>query len=247
MDPTDHQLLAAVRVARAVDITGNTAEDLYATYALVLTQGEHRREALLQGEQLLAELGILHMGDGRSVKGSPRLTVLAKLQDSEAVAYLRRLLARRIDEDVRAAVGFAGEVAVVTACRAELRGFDRPDLAEAVQQVSLLDDSLGYDIRAPRIDDDMRLLEVKTSASPLSSLFEFFLTRNEYEVGRHRADSWSLVACSRDESANDTQILGWCRVDALRPYLPDDRNGRWTEARVRVPRTIFFEGIPSAV
>lgn len=247
MEPTDHQLGAAVRVARVIDETGNAVEDARATYRLVLSQGEHRADDLVTGESVLGMVGLVRLTPEGRVLPTPTLSVLAALPDNDAVAYLRRMLARRTDDAARTETGLAGELAVVDACRNELVSFGRPDLAHGVQQVSVLDNSLGYDVLAPSLTGPNRWLEVKTSRSAVGSVFDFFLSRNEYEVGRHDPSAWALVACVWPSSDHHADILGWCRAEALRPYLPDDRNGRWTEALVRLPRAALFDGCPAAV
>jgi hypothetical protein len=64
----------------------------------------------------------------------------------------------------------------------------------------------------------------------------FFLSRNEYEVGRRNPDQWALVACTFGAAGVDSvDIVGWCRAITIQPYLPDDCGGRWTEALVRLP------------
>lgn len=247
MEPTDHQLLAAVRVVRILDEAGNTQEAARRTFPLVISQGEHRTDDLLGGESILVTAGLIRAeSDGRIVP-TPMLAVLANLSDTDAVRHLRRMFAQRSAEAIRIEVGLAGETAVVEACRADLASLGRADLAPAVHQVSLLDDSLGYDVVAPMIGGPTRRLEVKTSKQASDAIFQFFLSRNEYEAGRREPALWGLVACVFNTADNGVQVLGWCRAQALQPYLPEDRNGHWTEALVRLPRAVLFDGIPRAV
>jgi hypothetical protein len=115
-----------------------------------------------------------------------------------------------------------------------------------IVQVSVFDDTLGYDVSAPTLRHGAsRHLEVKTASTVHAGLFPFYLSRNEYEVGRREPAEWALVACER--SSDTVTILGWCRASVLTDYLPTDHRGRWTEALVRVPRAILFEGIPPCV
>jgi Domain of unknown function (DUF3883) len=247
VEPTDHQLLAAVRVARIIDASGNTDEEIRFTFPLVISQGEHRADDLLNGQNILVTVGLIRAEPDGRIAPTPMLAVLANLSDTDAVRYLRHMFAQRFEEAVRIEVGLAGEVAVVEACRADLVSLGRADLAPAVHQVSLLDDSLGYDIVAPMIAGPMRWLEVKTSKQVTDAIFQFFLTRNEYNAGRREPGAWALVACTFDTANNCAQVLGWCRAQALQPYLPEDGNGQWTEALVRLPRSVLFDGIPRAV
>jgi hypothetical protein len=245
--PTDHQLLAAVRVARVMDQDGNTQEETRLTFPLVVSQGEHRTNDLVSGESILAAVGLVHIHSDSRIAPMPLLAVLTNLPDAEAVRYLRHMFTKHSEEAARIEVGLAGEAAVVEECRADLVSLGRADLGAAVHQVSLLDDSFGYDVAAPTIAGPTRRLEVKTSRQAPNAIFEFFLTRNEYEAGRREPVAWALVACTFDVDENSAKVLGWCRAQALQPYLPDDRNGRWTEALVLLPRSVLFHGIPRAV
>lgn len=258
-DVSAYQLRSAIIVARLIDDSGNTVGDVRAAYETAITQGIHPAEQLRIGEAILLRLGLLVEIDG-SLRPLPGLAVLARLSEDEALHVLAvasgatptdlALYGAASDESsgmfdpaLLAALGAAGEEEVVRACRDELLGLDRPDLAAQVQRVSLISDALGYDVVAPRINGAPRLLEVKTEARPSSGVFRFFLSRNEYDVGR--LQQWALVACVG--SASVMEVIGWCRSATLRQYLPDDRNGRWTEAVVRVPMTVFVDGLPDAV
>lgn len=240
---TDHQLLAAVRVARLMDVEGNTSQDTTRTFPLVMSQGEHRSDDLHAGLAILSAAGFMDV-DGDQLTPTPALILLAGLLDHEAVRHLRRVFADRTSARSRIESGAAGEAAVVEACRAELVSLGRPDLAGKVMQLSLLDDALGYDVSAPSLTDQVRLLEVKTAGRPTDAIFPFFLSRNEFDVGR-RERAWALVACAATEGS--ASIIGWCRASALVPYLPDDRRGRWTEAFLQLPRSVLLDGIPPAV
>lgn len=239
---TDHQLLAAVRVARLMDDEGNTSQDTTRTFPLVMSQGEHRSDDLHTGLAILSAADFVHV-DGDRIAPAGALMLLASLPDHEAVRHLRRVLADRASALSRIESGAAGEVAVVEACRDDLVSLGRPDLAGKVVQLSLLDDTLGYDVSAPTLTDQARLLEVKTTGHPTDAIFPFFLSRNEFDVGR-RKKAWALVACAATEGA--AGIIGWCRASALVPYLPDDRRGRWTEAFLQLPRSVLLDGIPPA-
>lgn len=240
---TDHQLLAAVRVARLIDAEGNTSQDATRTFPLVMSQGEHRSDDLRAGLAILTAAGFID-ADGDQLAPTSALILLGGLPDHVGVRHLARLFANSTSALSRIESGAAGEEAVVEACRAELVSLGRPDLARKVMQLSLLDDTLGYDVSAPTVNDQVRLLEVKTTGRPTDAVFPFFLSRNEFDVGRDEK-AWALVACAviRDSAS----IMGWCRASALVPYLPDDRRGRWTEAFLQLPRSILLDGIPPAV
>lgn len=245
MSFTDHQLLAAVRVARVIDSEGNTTDDARQSYRLVPSQGEHRASDLAIGETVLVNTSLLEHTDEDRLRPSGRLRVLASLGDDDAIALLRRLVARKSRDELAADTGLLGELEVVRRSRENLRALGRPDISESVQQVSILDDSLGYDVLAPMIGPGARHIEVKTTRQNASETFEFFLSRNEFDTGR-RDPEWALVACRRIED-RDIAILGWCRAQSLYPYVPEDRSSRWTEAQLQIPVSVLFDGIPPAI
>jgi len=228
-----------------LDENGNSREDARSSFPLVVSQGEHRTGDLAGGEEILLVLGLIHLTPNDHFSLTPAISILAKLEDEIAIRCMRSMLMQQTDESVRSEVGTAGEVAVVQACRNDLARLGRSELVRGVQRVSLLSDALGYDIVAPMVTGQMRLLEVKTTKRAVNSAFEFFISRNEFDVGRREPSAWSLVACHLQDTS--AKVVGWCRVDKLSPYLPDDGDGYWTEARVRLPRSILLEGIPPAV
>jgi len=247
--PSDYQLTAALRVARLLDEACNAASDLRSSYRSAVTQGEHADAALVDGEELLAVVGLVVTADDLA-RPQTALHTLARLDDATAIELLRSLFRQRsnsediLDEDLRARIGLAGELAVVDACRDQLSDLGHPELAAAVQQVSLVSAAMGYDVFAPRVGASARKMEVKTTtADSGSGLFRFFLSRNEYEQGRRNPTDWSLVACRLND--DQVTILGWAPVRSLTPYLPDDASGRWTEAVVRFPQSGLIAGLPS--
>jgi hypothetical protein len=248
--PTDYELTAALRVARLIDEVGNQVRDVRASYRDALTQGEHADRVLMVGEQLLVRASLL-MKDSQSIVPTPGLIALSRLDDSSALLILSTAFEHLEEpnegvEIDRIAIGLAGELAVVEQCRTELMELRRHDLADGVQQVSLISDSLGYDILAPSLGPQPRRLEVKTASGQGSrSLFRFFISRNEYDVGRRLQAEWSLVACRLD--GDEVVIVGWTRASSLHVYLPDDGSGRWTEALVQFPVSALIPGIPPAI
>lgn len=180
-------------------------------------------------------------------------------------------LGRRVDPGALEALGALGEERVAAAAREELAELGRDDLAAAVRRVSVISDQLGYDVVAPRPDGASRRFEVKTAGHSRDGLAHFYLTRNEAEVGR-RDPNWALVYCQLQEgrgvdgdreeprgdddgvegvgqpSAEDVEIVGWCRGRNLEPYLPTDApGGRWRTVEITIPLTALFEGLAPAV
>jgi hypothetical protein len=152
---------------------------------------------------------------------------------------------RKHDESARAAVGLRGEEFVVEVARAELAGLGRDDLALGVRRLSELSDDLGYDVLAPRFNGRRRL-EVKTDGQADDELFHFYISRYAMEYGLLDPD-WALVGC-RLLGDDELELVGWCRAQSLKPYLPiDGTAGRWDKAEMSVPLTIFEPGLPPAI
>ena len=259
---TKHQVRAALYVARTVDSAGSDATSVARAYAHAVTDGMHRYADLERAEQALLSAGLLWRDDQRLM---PSITLCdaTELPDDDAVDVLEAMLSGAhwrwsesagssvpaelanvmLDVDRRVEVGAAAEEVVLQHCRLQLKHLGREDLARKTKRVSLISDALGFDILAPMIGGSSRQLEVKGQTTPPGSTVRFFISRNEYEVGR-RSERWALVCCSVDDASHH---LGWCRAVALEPYLPVDRNGRWTEAVVMMPRSALTPGIPDPI
>jgi len=155
-------------------------------------------------------------------------------------------IAGRYDPAVFAAKGARGEEVVAALARQELSALGHPDLASQVQRVSLVSDMLGYDVVAPRLDHQMRRLEVKTTGRASAAAYTIYLSRNEIEVGR-RDHGWALVIC-KVEADNQVDVVGWCRAGSLEQYVPvDSAGGSWQEAELIVPKRLLFPEIPPAL
>lgn len=157
-------------------------------------------------------------------------------------------LGNRFDDSRNQAVGALGERAVLDAARAELVGLGRHDLVAQVRHVSLISDQLGYDISAPSIGGQLRLLEVKTTTAEgeVGTPIHMHLSRNEFETGV-KYPSWSLVVCRAIDVGEATcEILGHCSAESMSELVPQDRSGgAWEQARVELPRQSLTEGLPS--
>lgn len=244
------QVGAALWVVRAVDQNGSDRATLDQAFRHAATQGRFSRTDLDNAVKLLLERDILVVQSDRIYR-QPSLRPLLSLADESAISLLAELLRtaevnlEADDNALRNRVGALGEEAVVAWCVKELRALGHRDLAIHVQRVSLVSDRFGYDISAPLVTAGVRMLEVKSMGSVNHKTFRFFLTRNEYEVGRRHPRDWALVACRASDESTD--IIGWCRISELERYLPDDANGRWTEALVHLPIRAFLPNVPSAI
>lgn len=249
-----HLARSAALVLRVLNGRACSLDLVRAGYRSLSTGGEHSSQELIAGEDLLVRLGVLLRTSVMLRPATESELALHALPEEAAVDVLRRfsnsLPAERGSKpfiDFLAMLGAAGEEAVVNACREELSSTGAPNLAQSVRRVSLESDHHGYDVLAPRVGHAPRLLEVKTQIGHSPSAFRFHLTRNEYDVGRDEPN-WSLVVCTAAAGdLHDIQIGGWCSADALRPYLPNDGNGRWLEALVILPKSTLRDGMPSAI
>jgi hypothetical protein len=90
----------------------------------------------------------------------------------------------------------------------------------SIIHISIKDDTKGYDIEFDNIINEKKLLEVKTSSLP-GNTFSFYLSRNEYEVGKLNTDNWSVVLV---KLSNGTPVFfGALTVDDLNKYLPEEK------------------------
>ena len=145
-----------------------------------------------------------------------------------------------IDDQVLAQIGAAGEREVLRTLESEL---DEVSFAR-VRQVSLVDDSAGYDISAPSVrgKEGLQMLEVKTSTRP-GNYFHFFLSRNEFLKGSANS-SWYLVFV-RSQSQNE-QVLGHLSI----AFFEDDFPREVSEDivpdgyRIRVSIDSLVPGLP---
>jgi len=241
---------AALWVIRAVDVGGTNEEALEVAFRSAVTSGRFPRLDLDGALSLLLDRGLLRSSRGRT-EHVETLTPLLSLSDPALSPLLFSMLRAHSEmdvqsnEDERSLLGARGEDEVHRWCVTELVELGQRELVSQVQRVSLVSDRFGFDISAPSLRADSRMLEVKTSSSPSRTTFAFFISRNEYEVGKRNPERWSLVACQAN--ADTVSVLGWCRASELERYLPDDGNGRWTEAQIRLPSRAFLPGVPSAV
>lgn len=167
--------------------------------------------------------------------------------DSERRDEILRGFTRLFDDSHMKLVGSIGEEIVIQRARDELKSFGHPELAAKVRQVSLYDDTAGYDIAAPCLDSSYRLLEVKSTTRDSDPLM-VFLSRNEADAGIEHAN-WSLVVCLVDDVESRTgQVVGWLSGVSLGEHLPADAvHGAWESARLSIPRAWFVGGLPSPV
>jgi uncharacterized protein DUF3883 len=189
--------------------------------------------------------------DGECAEMRQSAKFLAELSDlvpdSDRRDEILRGFARLFNDSHFKLVGSIGEDIVMQHARTELKSFGHPELASKVRQVSLYDDTAGYDVAAPCLDLSDRMLEVKSTTRDSDPL-TVFLSRNEADTGLERAN-WSLVACLVDDIENRTgHVIGWLSGVLLSEHLPTDAvHGAWESAQLSIPRAWFVGGLPSPV
>lgn len=113
-----------------------------------------------------------------------------------------------------------------------------------IKHVSTIDDTLGFDIVAPSTVniDKGSLLEVKTSVRDSSS-FDFYLSRNEFEVGRKRPD-WSLIAVTIRNGK--PELLGHLFAHQIESRVPRDidQNVKWQSSHFKLEKHMFRKYLP---
>ena len=167
--------------------------------------------------------------------------VLGDLFDAEERDAMLRAAAIKYDGSALKSAGDAAERVVFFACRAFLEEQDRLDLARSVRRVSLISDALGYDIAAPNLAGRECRLEVKSYRGRYPN---FYITRNEFEVGQ-TLSRWYIVLC-RSRDGLVPSIVGWTTASTLNVRMPIDRErwAKWQVARVRIEESQLQPGLP---
>jgi len=160
-------------------------------------------------------------------------------------------VARKVDADLLAETGSRGEEAVVEALRHNLRNVGRNDLADTVVRMSLVDDTLGYDITSPDTRGRTHLVEAKATKA-LGSGIDFFLSRNEARVG-NAEPMWSIVV-AQDQPCDTGSVMvtaGWLAYEDIASLLPQDAatqdgglRGRWQSVKITVETSRLRPGLP---
>jgi hypothetical protein len=172
--------------------------------------------------------------------------ITAHVMDSLRREQLMLRLANRYDESYQSEIGEIAEEFVEREARTRLEELGRSDLARAVQRVSLMSDTLGYDIVVPTANGPIRL-EVKGSTREATECFKYNLSRNEADWGLHDK-GWYLVAVSIDRSTRKARLVGHCTAERMLDHLPGNRGrGSWTAAEIALPLSSLTTGLPSLV
>lgn len=199
-------------------------------------------EDLVQSRIIRTDERCLHLGHLEESEwvvscleaGNPLAWKIAQIVDTRG-HFLRKFDSNTLEE-----IGRLGEEAVMSLLEEALSevAYSR------VKHVSLVDDTLGYDILTPSVAglEHPQLLEVKTSVRP-GPEFSFFLSRNEFRVGSNNPN-WRIVGVRIVD--NRPILLGYFSLDRVFDWFPTDScdSVSWASCRVEVSRETFSAGLP---
>lgn len=147
---------------------------------------------------------------------------------------------QKIDQELLARIGLDGELAVIKSLQNNLPAED----AHRIKHISLVDDSVGFDIQAPSVRDIQLnlLLEVKTSVRPGDD-FNFYISRNEARVAQQNSN-WFLIGV--ESTPGGYNILGRLAFNLFSDFLPVNQSpyGQWESAKIVIPKKMFTAGLP---
>jgi hypothetical protein len=203
----------------------------------------------LRVAEALIDSGVIRVEDGllRIPQGSiPESLTSALLQGSEIAWEILDSLdptfkfSRKVDQDLLLKIGLNGELAVIDKLKSKLSDVQHIK----VRHISLVDDSAGFDIQSPSVNntEDTVLLEVKTSCRP-GDRFTFYISKNEARVGRQNRN-WFLVGVEPVDGGY--RVIGHMSYDVFSDYLPVNQSlyGDWETAKIVVSKQKFNQGLP---
>lgn len=137
-------------------------------------------------------------------------------------------------------IGLSGEEYVIS----QIEDYLDVIFQDFVKHVSKTDDTAGYDILSPSLNDVQKrvLLEVKTTVIP-SDHFRFYLSRNEFQKSQ-RYRNWYLIGVTK--YGDEMSIIGHIHGDTLKHMVPEDNAsfGSWESAKIILPKDLFIDGLP---
>jgi len=147
---------------------------------------------------------------------------------------------KKLNREILEKIGLDGEKEVIKNLKSLL---DEKDFNK-VKHLSLIDDSLGYDIMTPSVKnpDNTLLYEVKTSTRK-KEYFDFYISRNEANVAS-RNTNWFLIAMLK---INDQfEVIGNLRYELFQEFLPQDQSplAKWESAHLKIPLGYFEKQLP---
>ena len=138
-------------------------------------------------------------------------------------------------------IGDAGELYVIE----ELKSSLPVELHSCINHVAQKNDALGYDIIAPSVLDTDKtvILEVKTTTVKNKNGIQFFLSRNEFEVGQKNRN-WSIIFVTITDSVKS--VLGHIYCYQFESKIPRevDKNVLWQSCKIYIETSAIRPGIP---
>ena len=147
----------------------------------------------------------------------------------------------KFNPEILMRLGLEGEMYVLN----QLRNALPTDLHQSIFQISTIDDTAGYDIRAPSVlrDGVIQYLEVKTTSRPILSTFDFYLSRNEFNIGI-KDPNWSIVGVSFLDGS--PSLMGHIKAHQIESRMPENRDYgvKWETVKVQIEPSLWREGLP---
>lgn len=146
----------------------------------------------------------------------------------------------KLDQDLLIKIGLDGEYAVIN----DLKKILPCDSHSRLKHISLIDDSVGYDILSPSLKnvEEYLLLEVKTSVRPGDN-FTFFISKNEARVAK-RNINWFLIGV--ELNSNGYKIIGFLNYLMFSDLLPLNQSSQcqWESAKIVISKNLFLNFPP---
>jgi Domain of unknown function (DUF3883) len=213
-----------------------------------IQNGKSYFDRIRVAEELIRN-GLIEVEDGYLKLGSKEIpaSLIKELKVGSELAWeiLERFehnnkFSQKIDLEILQQIGLDGEHAVIAELYRKI-----PDTEHhRIKHISLFDDSAGYDIRAPFLDnhEHSALLEVKTSPRPGKN-FIFYLSQNEARVASLNKN-WVLLGVTCIES--EYKVLGFLFYHQFSNFLPInvDPKAKWESVKMSVPKDYFVPGLP---
>ena len=164
--------------------------------------------------------------------------------DTEAWSFVEanyaQKYARKFDDEHLKKIGLEGEKWVLEQYKSSLG----TEFVGGVRQVSLTDDTLGFDIvtSSLRYRGQYIHIEVKTTVRA-SPRFEFYLSRNEYEVGL-KDPKWVLLLVRKQSGL--FEVFGHVHHGSLVNLVPEDvdKSGSWASAKLSLDSSDVHNSLP---
>lgn len=134
-----------------------------------------------------------------------------------SIDFSKEFEKRKRKAENRELLGLKGEEYIYKSEIEKLENLGKPNLAKKVKLVSFKDDSEGYDIKSYDKNGNVILIEVKTTTRAKQNDGGFWLTSNEYEVGK-KNPNWKVYRVWEIDKTPTYDILG---------NLVQENNGKW--------------------